>query len=67
MQKSTVTRQLGDLKPGTWFVRKSLLNLWVVTNADEEREGCTLCVQPTTGHAELINNSEIVYVRMRPY
>lgn len=61
------TKQLADLPPGEWFDRKGSLVLWVVTDAHEEREGYTLCVQPTTGHAEQLSNGERIYPRQRPY
>mgnify|MGYP001617672964 CR=1 FL=1 len=61
------TKQLGDLPPGEWFDRGNTLRKWVVTNHPEEREGFTLCVAPTTGETEWVDNSEKVYPIARPY
>jgi hypothetical protein len=61
-----IQKQLGDLKPGEWFDRQGNLHKWVVTD-QEGSDGVTLCVRPSTGQAEYLDNSEKVYPIQRPY
>jgi hypothetical protein len=61
-------RQLGDLATGTWFRRADNLMCWVVTDGDAlGRDDRTLCVQPSTGASEILDNSETVHLCDRPY